>query len=469
MRSGVLTMSEAARLVKSGDMAPGDVQEPPAGNDPFGAFCWRAPASDPGPGPLAPFPAALKANIARTGWPTDCGSRILAGYRSPFSATAVSRLEQAGARFIGTAAMDEFGMGSSCEFAATGPVQNPWRPAHTPGGSSGGSAAAVAAGLAWYALGSDTGGSVRFPAHCCGLVGFKPTWGRVSRFGLVPFASSLDTIGVLARSVEDAAWVMQLMAGRDPRDATSLKDPVPDLRRAVKDRGAGPIGVPRRLLEREHEPTLWADFQTSLEALAGAGHSLVDVELPGADQAVAVYQILASAEASSNLARYDGSLYGARQGGDSFQQMVVRTRSDGFGPEVKRRIMWGTHVLSAGYRDRLYLRALAARRQLQAAFAAIFRRVTALALPTAPLAAFPLGAFDQDPVAMHEVDCYTVPASLAGLPAISLPTGLDSRGLPLSLQLVGPPLGEASLVALAREQERVRGFNQLQEVPWRRN
>ena len=298
-----MTMSQAERLVRSGELDLAELLPVMTAQDQFGALTWVSD-SLPGPStkpehPLGLFPAVLKANICQTNWPTDCGSRILARYRSPFAATVVRRLENAGARFFGTTAMDEFGMGSSCEYCASGPVTNPWQSGRTAGGSSGGSAAAVAGGLAWYALGTDTGGSVRLPAHCCGLVGFKPTWGRVSRFGLVPFASSLDTIGVLARSVSDAALVLQHMAGHDPLDATCLDDPVADLVTAAQRPARGMIvGVPRRLLERDHHPDLVRDFEECLLDLAGLGIRVTDIELPTAAEAVAIYQILACAEAA---------------------------------------------------------------------------------------------------------------------------------------------------------------------------
>ena len=341
-----LTMGEARRLVAAGQLDPAAVLAAGKGNDSWHSFTWRpagtapaAPASPKDGHPLALFGGALKANICRRGWPADCGSRILAGYRSPFTATAVARLESAGAFFLGVTAMDEFGMGSSCEYSAAGPALNPWDPARTPGGSSGGAAAAVAAGLAWFALGSDTGGSVRFPAQCCGLVGFKPAWGRVSRHGLVPFASSLDTIGVLARDVADAALVMQHMAGPDPRDATTLAGSPPVLAGAAGQPVRGmSVGVPWGLLDRDHETGLREDFQDCLRDLAGLGVGTREIDLPAAAHAVAVYQVLASAEAASNLARYDGSLYGAREEAGSYQQTLTATRTRGFGPEVQRRI-----------------------------------------------------------------------------------------------------------------------------------
>jgi len=418
---------------------------------------------------LAGFGVAIKANIAGTGWRTDCGSRILKEYSAPYDATVVARLRRAGARFLGVTAMDEFGMGSSCEYSAWGEVHNPWHPDRTPGGSSGGSAAAVAAGLAWYALGSDTGGSVRLPAHCCGIVGLKPTWGRVSRYGLTAFASSLDTIGVLARDVKDAAQVYSAIAGPDPLDATSLPvspgDPVAALTGLPRRRR---IGVPRDFVRAAATPAVIEDLERVLAGLSADGAEIVSVDLPGLEAALATYTVISCAEAASNLARFDGTFYGARQPGSHYAAMVAETRSVGFGPEVKRRILLGTHVLADGYREQFYLRACRARQGLVTGMTALFRDIDALALPTAPTAAFALGSRLADPIAMYGSDVFTVPASLAGLPALTVPTGLDTDGLPLSVQLVGPACGEDYLLQLgAAVEERIR-FRELKEAPWQR-
>ncbi len=463
------TMAGALQLMREGRLDPAGL--PPTRPDTCGAVIFTD--DTPGlPGHLQHFPAALKANIARQGWPTTCSSALLAGYRSPFTASAVRRLEAAGARFVLSTAMDEFGMGSSCEYAVTGPVANPWAKGRTPGGSSGGAAAVVAGGTAWYALGSDTGGSVRLPAAYCGLVGFKPTWGRVSRLGLVAFASSLDTVGVLARCVADAALVMQAMAGHDPGDATSLSSPVPSFPGPAPVRGKGlRVGIPRDLLECDMAPGVRRCWEAARQEMLAAGLEFREVRWPLAAQGVTMYQILAAAEAASNLARFDGSFYGRRveepvPGGLAFQDSLQATRTAGFGPEVKRRILWGAHVLAEGYREDLYLRARALRHNLGRQMLAGFEQVDVVALPTAPETAFPLGQRPDDPVAMHGSDVFTVPASLAGLPALSLPAGVDEAGLPVGLQLVGPPLGEDVLVRVAGLLEARIQFSAEQEVPW---
>ncbi len=441
------------------------------------AFTWLDPAWMPpsvGQGPLAGFGCAVKANICGAGWPNDCASAVLSHYRSPYGSTAVARLQAAGGLCLGLANMDEFGMGSSCEYSTYGPVQNPWREGFTAGGSSGGSAAAVAAGLAWFALGSDTGGSVRLPAHCCGIVGLKPTYGRVSRYGLIAFASSLDVIGILARSVDDAALVLSVLAGPDPRDATSL-----DAAFAVPDPGLPvrglTLGVPRDLTDGLAEPAVREDFERTLAVARDLGLKVVDAPLPAAADAVQTYLVLAAAEAASNLARYDGSLYGGTTepgagsvGGTAFEQQVTATRTAGLGPEVKRRILLGTHVLAAGYRQRFYDRAQAHRKVLTARMQEVLGVVDALILPTAAEGAFRLGSRLDDPVAMYRTDQFTVPASLAGLPALTLPTGLDARGLPLSVQLVGPRLGEDLLIRLGRALEEALDFRSRKEAPWHR-
>ncbi len=479
-----MTMVEARRA-RPADVAPATLAMARAAakeNPALNAYTWLAPATGMQTGhdgPLDGFGAAIKANICGCGWPTDCASGILRGYRSPFDSTAVERLKAAGGTCLGLANMDEFGMGSSCEYSSYGPVQNPWRPGYTAGGSSGGAAAAVAAGLAWFALGSDTGGSVRLPAHCCGIVGLKPTYGRISRYGLVPFASSLDTIGILARGVADAALVLSVLAGDDPRDATCLESPfvIPDPNAPV--RGLT-LGVPRNLTAGLQAPAAREDFARTLAVAGDLGLKMVDVELPAADEAVRIYLVLSSAEAASNLARYDGSLYGigprdqqpARATDDApgtaYARQVAETRTRGLGQEVKRRILLGTHVLAAGYRQRFYERARARREILAARMNAVLSRVDALILPTAATGAFALGSRLDDPLAMYRTDSFTVPASLAGLPALTIPTGLDEEGLPLSVQLVGPHLGEELLVRLGGVLEQALDFRACKEAPWHR-
>jgi len=419
--------------------------------------------------PLAGFSVAIKANIALSGWPTHCGSRLLRNYRSPFDSTAVSRLRAAGARFMGITAMDEFGMGSTCEHTTLGRVVNPWDHSCTAGGSSGGSAAAVAAGLAWYGLGSDTGGSVRLPAHFCGVAGLKPTWGRISGCGLVAFASSLDAIGILGRDVRDVHQVYQCVAGQDPYDATTVAtvvNPAP-LNIARNLRGVK-VGVPQELSSMDLAEDVRRDHVASIRRMVDLGAIPVPVKLGAVLDAVPVYTVLNCAEAASNLHRFDGSLYGHRQGGTSYQDSLELTRTAGFGAEVKRRLLLGAHVLSSGYQDRYYLRACAARESIIKKFEEIFTKIDVLAMPTAPTTAFPLNSFKDDPVRMHLTDVLTVPASLAGLPALTIPTGLDQRGLPMSIQLIGAAWSERSLLEWAAVLEKEWNFRSRQEAPWQR-
>jgi len=430
-------------------------------------FTWRAAAADPFPGceggppagasPLWGLGGAVKANICVRGRVADCGSRLLAGWRPPYQATVVGRLREAGAHLVGATVMDEFGMGSSTEHAATGPARNPHDPTRVPGGSSGGAAAAVAAGLAWFALGSDTGGSVRQPAHCCGVAGLRPTYGRISRHGLVAFASSLDQIGPLARTVADCAAVYEAVAGHDAADATSLRAPLGAPLDAAGRSAAGlTVGVPRGGPTPADADTV-SDFEASMEALRAAGVTVTDIDLPDPDIMLAAYTVIAAAEVSANLARFDGAVYGARAVGDTYADMVARTRAEGFGREVKRRILLGTYVLSAGYRDAYYERAQRARRRVAAAYAAALSACDAIATPTAPAAAFPLGDKLDDPLRMYRSDVHTVGPSLSGLPALTVPTGRDRDGLPLSLQLTGPALGEETLFTLGAAVEAARG------------
>ncbi len=410
-------------------------------------------AGQPAP-PLAGVPVAIKDALDLAGLPTTCGSRLLEGYRPPFSATAVERLEAAGAIVLGKTNMDEFAMGSSTENSAFRPTRNPWDLARVPGGSSGGSAAAVAAGLAPLALGSDTGGSVRQPAALCGVVGLKPTYGRVSRHGLVAFASSLDQIGPLARDVGDVACACALVSGADARDATSADAPAPDFREALLGDVRGcRVGVPRRLLTTGLEDGVGAAFEQALRDLADCGAALVDVELPHASQAIATYYVVATAEASSNLARFDGVRYGRRAPAGDLTATYGRTRDEGFGAEVKRRILLGTFVLSTGYYDAYYLRAQRARTLIRRDFEQALASCDAIATPTSPTTAFRLGERVADPLQMYLADVFTVPASLAGLPGLSLPCGF-SAGLPVGLQLVGRAFDEATLVRLGAAYQR---------------
>ncbi|MBU0742759.1 aspartyl/glutamyl-tRNA amidotransferase subunit A, partial [bacterium] len=431
-------------------------------------FTWRsgeadAPSARGLPPPLDAAPlwgigGVVKANICVRDRITDCGSRLLARWRPPYDATAVARLREAGAQILGATVMDEFGMGSSTEHSAVGPARNPHDTTRVPGGSSGGAAAAVAAGLAFFALGSDTGGSVRQPAHCCGVAGLRPTYGRVSRYGLVAYASSLDQIGPLAPTVADCAAVYGVVAGRDDYDATSLDASVgAPLAAAARPAAGLTIGVPRDLLALADADTV-ADFDASLDALRGEGVAVVDIALPDSEVMLAAYYVIAAAEASANLARFDGVAFGERGRGDDYAAMTAGTRAAGFGREVKRRILLGTFVLSAGYRDAHYERARRARQLVTGVYRTALAACDAIATPTAPTAAFPLGEKVDDPLLMYRSDVFTVGPSLAGLPALTVPTGRDRDGLPLSLQLTGPALGEETLFTLGAAVERARGF-----------
>jgi aspartyl-tRNA(Asn)/glutamyl-tRNA(Gln) amidotransferase subunit A len=401
------------------------------------------------------IPIALKDNIAQAGEPNGCASRMLAGYVSPYDATVTARLREAGAIVIGRTNMDEFAMGSSTENSAHGPTRNPWDRARTPGGSSGGSAAAVAAGIVPLALGSDTGGSIRQPAALCGVVGVKPTYGRVSRQGLVAFASSLDQIGTFTRSAADAAAALEILAGHDPRDSTSLPEPAPALRAALGGSLSGlVVGLPREyFVEQGVEPGVLAAVREAVAELERLGAKAREVSLPHARHAIATYYLVANAEASSNLARFDGVRYGHRARAGDLGEMYRRSRSEGFGPEVKRRILLGTYVLSAGYYDAYYRRALQVRTLLRRDFEAAFGACDLIATPTAPETAFRIGEKSGDPLRMYLSDVYTVSANLAGLPALSTPCGFSS-GLPVGLQLLGPALGEAALLAAADAYQR---------------
>ncbi|HET7617086.1 MAG TPA: Asp-tRNA(Asn)/Glu-tRNA(Gln) amidotransferase subunit GatA [Vicinamibacterales bacterium] len=413
-------------------------------------------------GPLAGVPIARKDNICAAGELTTAGSRLLERYRPPYDATVVERLTSAGAVLVGTTICDEFAMGSSTENGAFGPARNPWALDRTPGGSSGGSAAAVAAGLVPVALGSDTGGSIRQPAAMCGVVGLKPTYGRVSRYGLIAFASSLDQIGPITRTVRDAALVLGVIAGRDPMDATSADVPVPDYTGALTGEVRGTrIAVPWHLLEEGVDAEVREAFTAALDTLRGQGAELVDVRLPHAPLAVPVYYLVATAEASSNLARYDGVRYGRRVEAPSPDAMYAKTREQGFGAEVKRRIMLGTYVLSAGYFDAYYLKAQQVRTLIRRDFEHAFSAgADVVALPTSPTAAFPLGERVDDPLRMYVADVFTASANLAGLPAISLPCGLTRDRLPVGLQLTGRAFDEATLLRIGDAFERA--------TPWAR-
>jgi aspartyl-tRNA(Asn)/glutamyl-tRNA(Gln) amidotransferase subunit A len=386
-------------------------------------------------GPLHGVPIAIKDNISTRGLRTTAGSRILEHYTPAFDATVIERLEAAGAVVIGKTVCDEFAMGSSTEHSAFGPSRNPWALDRIPGGSSGGSAVAVAAGLTPLALGSDTGGSVRQPAALCGVVGLKPTYGRVSRYGLIAFASSLDQIGPFSRSVADAALTLEVIAGHDQRDSTSAQRAVEPFAAALSGDLRGlRIGVPRHLLDAGVDPHVLKSFDESLGVLASLGAAISTVELPHSRYAIPVYYLVATAEASSNLARYDGVRYGLRApGAATLDEMYEKTRSAGFGAEVKRRIVLGTYVLSAGYYDAYYLKAQQVRTLIRQDYERAFESVDAVALPTSPTPAFKLGERVEDPIQMYLADVFTVAAPLAGLPAISVPSGLTPDRLPIGL------------------------------------
>jgi len=422
------------------DVAPLDVAPPPSAN---------------APGPLAGLTVAIKANIAQQGRPLTAASAILAGYIAPTDATCTARLREAGATIVGTSNMDEFGMGSSTERSVYGPTKNPWDLHRTAGGSSGGAAAAVAAGFCDAALGTDTGGSVRQPAAFCGVVGFKPTWGRISRRGVVAFASSLDQVGVIAADLDTTAAVATAIIGPDDGDSTTVDNALPDLRNSV---GAGVknlrVGVLRSIVHTDVvDPAIVAALDAAARRLQTAGATLVDVDIPLIDQAVAAYYVIATAEASSNLSRYDGVRFGPRAPAASLGEMYEGTRAH-FGDEVKRRILLGTFVLSHGYYEAYLLQAQKVRTKLTQAFRDAFNNVDILLLPTTPTLPFALGEKLNDPLAMYLGDLFTLPASLAGLPAISVPAGLSpptptQPALPIGLQLIGKPWDEGTLFAAA--------------------
>jgi len=411
-------------------------------------------ASGGDPGPLAGVPVALKDNLCTRGVPTTCSSRILEGWRPPYDATVVEALARAGAVAVGKTNLDEFAMGSSTENSAFGPTRNPRNPERVPGGSSGGSAAAVAAGFAPVALGSDTGGSIRQPAALCGVVGLKPTYGLVSRYGLVAFASSLDQIGPFSATVADAAVVLDAIAGHDPLDSTSIPEALPSYAAAVDNGVSGlRVGVVAELTGDGIASDVAARVRAAAEALAAAGATVTEVSVPAVTYGLSAYYLIAPAEASSNLARYDGVRFGMRVDAPTTAEMMVATRTAGFGPEVKRRIMLGTYALSAGYYDAYYGKAQRVRTLIARDFAAAYADVDVLLSPTSPTTAFAFGA-KEDPLAMYLNDVCTIPSNLAGHPAISVPFGVGDDGMPVGVQLMAPALGEPVLLAAAAAVER---------------
>jgi aspartyl-tRNA(Asn)/glutamyl-tRNA(Gln) amidotransferase subunit A len=410
--------------------------------------------------PLTGIPLALKDVMVTRGLRTTCGSRILENFVPPYDAFVCARLRQAGAVILGKLNMDEFAMGSSTENSAFGPSRNPWNRDYIPGGSSGGSAAAVAADLCIASLGSDTGGSIRQPASLCGVVGLKPTYGRVSRYGLVAYASSLDQIGPLTKEVRDAAILLQAIAGHDPKDSTSVNAPVPDYQeRLGRDIKGLKVGVPKEFFGAGLDPEVEAAVKAALQTLTGLGADLIEVSLPHTEYAVAVYYVLAVAEASSNLARYDGVKYGFRADGKNLLDMYAQTRAQGFGAEVRRRIMLGTYTLSAGYYDAYYKKASQVRALIRRDFETAFGQCQVIATPVAPTPAFRLGEKVDDPLTMYLSDIFTISANLGGIPGISVPCGFSTGGLPIGLQLLGPVFGEADLFQVAHAFEQATEFH----------
>jgi len=425
---------------------------------------WAAWRADPrsSPPPLLGIPLAVKDLICVAHMPCTCGSRILENYLPPYDATAVSRLRGAGAILVGKTNADEFAMGSSTENSAYGVTRNPWDLSRVPGGSSGGSAAAVAARMVPVALGTDTGGSVRQPASFCGVSGIKPTYGRVSRYGLVAYGSSLDTIGCLAREVEDLALLLGTMAGHDSRDSTALPDPVPQYVAQLQgdpDLSGIRVGVPREYFVSGIQPEVERAVRAAVRDLEGMNAVVEEVALPHTEYAVPVYYVVAPAEASANLARYDGMRYGPRWDAASLRESYEATRGSAFGPEVKRRIMLGTYALSAGYYEAYYGQAQKVRTLIRADFERAFESVDVIACPVAPTTAFRIGEKTSDPLAMYLEDVFTLPASLAGIPGLALPCGFDENHLPIGLQLNAPQLGEQVLFRVGWAYQQVRSWH----------
>jgi aspartyl-tRNA(Asn)/glutamyl-tRNA(Gln) amidotransferase subunit A len=463
-----LTAAQAADRVRAGELDPRelfDAYRARADANRLNAFTWVAPEAPAGDdwsrGALGGVPVAVKDLFCTRGVPSQAGSRILEGYRPPYTATVVARLAAAGAPLLGKTNQDEFAMGSSNENSGYGPVLNPWDLGRVPGGSSGGSAAAVAAGLAPWAIGTDTGGSIRQPAALCGIVGMKPTYGACSRYGMIAFASSLDQAGPLTRDVTDAALLLSQMVGHDPCDSTSLPFPEPIVAPTSEDLRGIRLGVPEELTGPAGgvEPGVRERFEATLAVAEQLGAAIEPCQLPHAPHALSAYYLIAPAEASANLARYDGVRYGLRVDGEAgLTAMYSRTRAAGFGPEVKRRIMLGTYALSSGYYDAYYGTALKVRTKISEDFKAAFARFDFVVTPTSPWVAFELGAKTDDPLAMYLNDFCTVPMPLAGIPAISIPCGL-SEGLPVGFQLAGPAFSENRLLAAAYALERAIGFD----------
>jgi aspartyl-tRNA(Asn)/glutamyl-tRNA(Gln) amidotransferase subunit A len=446
-RSYLLRLSQVEPKIKAYiTLTPKDtlLQQAKAIDD--GLKAWRKTL------PFMAMPLGIKDNICTEGLRTTCGSRMLENFVPPYDASVIGGLRSHQPLILGKTNLDEFAMGSSTEHSAFGPSRNPWNQQYIPGGSSGGSAAAVAADECVAALGSDTGGSIRQPAACCGVVGLKPTYGRVSRYGLIAFASSLDQIGPVTKTVTDAAILLNGLAGFDPMDSTSAKREVPDFTKAVKKKDVKKlvIGVPQEYFSEGLDPEVFKSVQAAIEVLQDLGGKIQEVTLPSTEWAIATYYLLATAEASSNLARYDGVRFGFRaKESRELAEMYLHTRSQAFGPEVKRRIMLGTYALSAGYYEAYYGKAQAVRTLIQRDFDAVFQEVDLLVSPVMPTTAFQLGERLENPLEMYLSDIYTIPASLAGLPAISVPCGFSTMGLPIGLQLVGRVFEESTVLRAA--------------------
>jgi aspartyl-tRNA(Asn)/glutamyl-tRNA(Gln) amidotransferase subunit A len=459
-----LTAAQAIAAIRRGELTPAEVwssYRARSAADEINAYVWVAgeepPQVDAG-APLAGVPVAVKDLFATKGIPSQAGSKILEGYRPPYTATAVERLASAGAPLLGKTNQDEFAMGSSTEHSAFGPTLNPWDTTRVPGGSSGGSAAAVAAGLAPWSIGTDTGGSIRQPAALCGIVGMKPTYGAVSRYGMIAFASSLDQAGPFTRDVTDAALLLGAMVGEDLCDSTSLAFPEPITTPTATDLRGIRIGVPEELTGEGIEPGVLDAFNATLDIARELGAEIETMQLPHAPHALAAYYVLAPAEASSNLARYDGVRYGYRADAPDLLTMYTRTRDEGFGAEVKRRIMLGTYALSSGYYDAYYGKAQKVRTRISEDFRRAWETFDFVATPTSPSVAFELGSKMDDPLAMYLNDVCAVPMSLAGIPAISIPNG-RSEGLPTGFQLAGPAFSENRILDAAHALEQAIGFD----------
>jgi aspartyl-tRNA(Asn)/glutamyl-tRNA(Gln) amidotransferase subunit A len=464
-----LTAAQAAERVRAGETSPRELfelyRERAAGDD-LGAFLWvadEAPETKPD-APLQGVPLAVKDLFCVEDVPSTSGSRILEGYTPPYTATAVEKLTNAGAPMLGKTNMDEFAMGSSNENSGYGPVKNPWDLERVPGGSSGGSAAAVAAGLAPWAIGTDTGGSIRQPAALCGIVGLKPTYGAVSRYGMIAFASSLDQCGPLTRDVTDAALLFRHLVGQDRCDSTSLEFPDEVTLPSAERLDGLRFGVPPELTGEGIEPGVREVFDRTLKLIEELGGSVEEVSLPHSSHGISAYYVLAPAEASANLSRYDGVRYGIRRGNGDLLTMYEETRAQGFGDEVKRRIMLGTYALSSGYYEAYYGRAQRVRTKIAEDFRTAFERVDFVVTPTSPTVAFKLGERTADPLAMYMSDACTVPMSLAGIPAISIPAGL-SESLPVGFQIASPAFAENRMLDAAYALERATGF---EGTPWTR-